>query len=85
MPELTKKQLNRQDFVDNKIWELVNELVPEKFRLSNNADEIEFSADWIGNVRDEISEIICDHLEIIPGTPKADEFEMEFYPYFDEE
>ncbi len=82
--ELTDEQIGRQDFVDNAIFALVNELVPEKFRLTASADEIPFDGGWIGDVRDRISEVIAEHLEIIPGTPKCDEFEMEFYPFVEE-
>jgi len=82
--ELSDEQIAQQDFVDNKIFEMVNELVPEKFRLSENADVLEFSADWIGDVRDKLNEIIAELFEITPGTLKADDFEKEFYPYFED-
>ena len=33
MQNFTEDQLNRQDFVDNKIYELVNQLIPSEKKI----------------------------------------------------
>ena len=45
MTQLTKQQINRQDFVDNQIFELINSLVPPSKR-------IEWDIELIGNIRE---------------------------------
>ncbi len=66
MTEFTRKQLNRQDFVDNKIFELMQELTP-------NGKKLEWNIDAIGSVREVAREYLVDEKK------KANE--MEFYPY----
>lgn len=65
MKELTKKQLERQDFVDNAIFDLIQALNPTD-------GEIEWDINFIGEIRDTIQTQfidmgICD--------------EQTFYPY----
>lgn len=66
--ELTRQQIERQDFVDNAIFDLMNRLIPSD-------KEMEWDIEAIGKVRDVIlaqfeREGICT--------------EMEFYPYIEE-
>lgn len=65
MNKLTKKQLERQDFVDNAIFDLIQVLNPTN-------KETEWDIDFIGEIRDVIQEHFTD-LEIC-------EEEM-FYPF----
>ena len=55
MNELTKQQIERQDFVDNSIFELMQRLNP-----SNR--EIELNIEMIGDVRDVIEEWLVERL-----------------------
>ena len=48
---LTKKQIKRQDFVDNKIFELIQKLLPP-------SKKIDWDIEAIGAVRDAIGEQI---------------------------
>jgi len=57
MQELTKKEIERQDFVDNKIFELINELIP-------NEQKLDWDIEMIGEVRDIISDWIVDKHEL---------------------
>jgi hypothetical protein len=66
MKELTKKEIERQDFVDNKIFELINELIPNKQKL-------DWDIEMIGEVRDVISSWVVDRYELCG--------EQEFYAY----
>ena len=66
--ELTDQQISRQDFVDNAIYDLINELIPSD-------KEMEWDIEVIGEVRDVIQAMfvgrgICT--------------EQEFYPYIEE-
>ena len=45
--ELTEQQIERQDFVDNAIFDLINELIPSD-------KEMEWDIEAIGAVRDAI-------------------------------
>ena len=45
--ELTDKQIERQDFVDNAIFELINELIPSEKKM-------EWNIEMIGEIRDSI-------------------------------
>ena len=45
MTQLTKQQINRQDFVDNQIFELINILVPP-------AEQIKWDIELMGNIRE---------------------------------
>lgn len=69
MGELTDKQLERQDFVDNSIFELVQLLNPK-------AQQIIWDIEMIGQVRDAIETWLVVHLR---STDR-----MSFYPYVQE-
>lgn len=62
---MNQKDINRQDFVDNQIYTLINDLNPSK-------DQIEWDIELIGEVRDAIEDILVDKLNICE--------EYEFYP-----
>lgn len=65
MSELTKQQIERQDFVDNQIFELTQKLLPR-------SKQINWDIETIGAIRDAISEQIV---------TKKLMTEMQFYPY----
>lgn len=67
---LTQEQLDRQDFVDNNILLLLNELPPFK------VGEIEHDIELIGKVRDAIEEVLVRDLHLCTS--------MEFYPFIAE-
>lgn len=64
---LTKHQIDRQDFVDNQIFELVQE-------LAGSSKQIEWDVEAIGAVRDAIQKQFV-------GKGKG-VTEKQFYPYF---
>lgn len=64
--EFTRNETERQDIVDNLIYCLIEDLIPEKAR-------IEWDMEEIGEVRDLIKEIVVDKHKIMT--------EQEFYPY----
>lgn len=66
--ELTKQQIERQDFVDNAIFNLINELIPSD-------KEMEWNIEFIGVVRDAIQTRLVE---------KGICSEQEFYPYIEE-
>jgi hypothetical protein len=66
--ELTDQQISRQDFVDNAIHDLINELIP-----SDN--EMEWDIEVIGEVRDVIQAMLVG---------RGICTEQEFYPYIEE-
>ena len=66
--ELTKQQIERQDFVDNEIYRLINNLNPTDRELG-------WDIDLIGTVRDTIQSQLVNH-----GLCS----EQEFYPYIEE-
>jgi len=66
--ELTKKQIERQDFVDNAIFDLLETLNP-------TSKQLDWDIEVIGEIRDKI----CDYF-IDTDICK----EQEFYPYIDE-
>jgi hypothetical protein len=68
MKELTDKQIERQDFVDNAIFNLIQSL--------NTTDEaINWDIETIGEIRDVIEEWMIERLEITD--------EQNFYPYLE--
>ena len=69
MRELTTKELDRQDYVDNEIFRLILALAPEKASISWNIE-------MIGAVRDELKTWIVERLRLSS--------EEAFYPYADE-
>ena len=66
--ELTRQQIERQDFVDNAIFDLMNRLIPSD-------KEMEWDIEAIGEVRD----VILAEFE-----RKGICTEREFYPYIEE-
>ena len=70
MRELTKKELERQDFVDNSIFELIAKLNPTNTELT-------WDIEMIGEIRDDILK----WLELKINTLK----EYDFYPYLENE
>ena len=66
--ELTKKQIERQDFVDNTIFDFLEALNPTNKKLDWNIE-------MIAAIRDVISSYFVD-IEICK--------EQEFYPYIEE-
>ncbi len=63
--ELTTQQIERQDFVDNAIFRLINELIPSD-------KEMEWNIEVIGEIRDTIqSQLVT----------RGFCTEQEFYPY----
>lgn len=66
--ELTKQQIERQDFVDNAIFNLINELIPSD-------KEMEWDIEFIGVVRDAIQTRLVE---------KGICSEQEYYPYIEE-
>lgn len=69
MKELTDKQIDRQDFVDNAIFQLVQ-------RVNPTGKNIEWDIEMIGEVRDVIWQWIVERMKIID--------EQTFYPYIDD-
>jgi len=69
MKNLTSKQIARQDFVDNSIFELLQSLSPLN-------QKIEWDVDMIGEVRDCIAQWLVKRLNVTD--------EMSFYPYIEE-
>lgn len=77
---LTAEQISRQDHVDNAVFNLVSELLPEKYR-SAQEKSVQWDIQWISELREQIEEILRASLGIEPFTEKAEEFGMEFYPF----
>ncbi|HLA25664.1 MAG TPA: hypothetical protein VJ028_00700 [Patescibacteria group bacterium] len=65
MTKLTKQQIERQDFVDNQFFELIEEFLPP-------SKQIDWDIETIGAIRDAIGKQIVD---------KKCMSEMQFYPY----
>ena len=65
---LTDQQISRQDFVDNAIHDLINELIPSD-------KEMEWDIEVIGEVRDVIQAMLIG---------RGICTEQEFYPYIEE-
>jgi len=68
MEELTKKQIIRQDFVDNKVFDLIKKLVP-----ASKAKNLQWDIEMIGEVRDIIRIYVVNHKKLMA--------EQAFYPY----
>jgi len=66
MKSLPKSKIERQDLVDNSIFELLQTINPSK-------KEIEWNIKLIGKIRDEISKLIVEELKLCS--------EETFYPY----
>ena len=65
MIQLTKKQIERQDYVDNQIFELIQKLLPPSKKM-------DWDIEVIGIVRDAIQEQIVDKQKVMS--------EGQFYP-----
>ncbi len=70
MIELTKKQIDRQDYVDNAIYHLVCDLNP-------SSRNIDWNIEMIGDIRDMVEVWLARELELCS--------DMEFYPYLQNE
>lgn len=66
--ELSLREIERQDIVDNAIFCLIEDLIPETARF-------EWNIEYIAEVRDVLQNIIVDELKIMT--------ELEFYPYIE--
>ena len=66
MPKLTKRQIARQDFVDNQIFVLINSLLPASKRMG-------WDIELIGNIREAIRRKIVEEAKIVD--------EKHFYPF----
>ena len=66
MPRLTKKQIERQDFVDNQIFELMQKLLPV-------SKMIDWDIEAIGEIRAAIQAQVIGKKGVIN--------EAQFYPY----
>ena len=66
MKTLTERQTERQDFVDNEIFELLQRLLPP-------SRTVKWDIEVIGAIRDAIQEQIVDKQKLMS--------EMQFYPY----
>jgi len=69
MKELTDKQIDRQDFVDNAVYQLIQKVNPTDIF-------IEWDIEVIGEIRDVIKEWIVERMKITD--------EQKFYPYLDD-
>ncbi len=67
--ELTQKQLQRQDFVDNEIHYLLEKLNPTDTPIDWNIENI-------AQIRDTVQEILTERLNLCTET--------EFYPFLEE-
>jgi hypothetical protein len=77
--DLTKEQIERQDFVDNSILQLLNDLNPNnKTNDTTNIKIIDvFDGMMIGQIRDVIETALTVHYQVCT--------EQEFYPYLTDE
>ena len=66
MKELTKTEIERQDLVDNSIFELLQKINP-------SANKIEWNIETIGQIRDTVSKVLVEDLRLCS--------EKKFYPY----
>lgn len=65
MKAFTKKEIERQDFVDNMIFELIQKILP-------GGKRVKWDMEMIGEVRDTIQNQLVQRKRII---------KMRFYPY----
>ncbi len=65
MTDLTKQQIERQDFVDNQIFELMQKLLP-------SSRQTDWNIEAIGAVRDAFQEQIVDKQKLMSN--------VKFYP-----
>ena len=67
--EMSDEQIGRQDFVDNAVFQLINDINPTSKKLSWNIE-------MIGEIRDNVRQWLVERLGICD--------EMSFYPYIKE-
>lgn len=65
--EFTELETERQDYVDNRIHEFIEDMIPDA------VDYLEWNIENIGIIRDALQEVLVDRLGAMT--------EMEFYPY----
>ena len=65
MKTLTKQQIERQDFVDNEIFEMIQKLLPD-------SKQINWDIETIGTIRESVRKQIVESKKIM--------LEQEFYP-----
>ena len=71
MEELTQSQLDRQDMVDNAIYQLFLELNP------NQGKQIDWDIHWISEVREVMERVFVHELAVCD--------DLTFYPYLVED
>ena len=69
MKALTEQQIERQDFVDNSIFDLIKSINPTDKKIN-------WDIEMIGEIRDVLKEWLVDRLNLAT--------EQEFYPYLEE-
>ena len=69
MKELSEEQIERQDYVDNAIYELIKQVNPTN-------KQIEWDIELIGEIRDSIRECLVQKLRITD--------EQDFYPFLED-
>lgn len=69
MSKLTREDIERQDFVDNQIYDLINSLI-------HSENRIEWNIEMIGNIREIVRREVVENRNIMS--------EMEFYPFVHE-
>lgn len=79
--ELSKAQLERQDFVDNSIFDLVKSLIPEQFENS----KLERNLNWISEIRLNIEDLLLEQLVLKEDAAKSNKFSMLYYPFIPDE
>ncbi|MDP8228233.1 MAG: hypothetical protein P9M15_02130 [Candidatus Electryoneaceae bacterium] len=67
--ELTESQITRQDYVDNKIFELIHNLIPSD-------KELDWNLEMIADIRETIRYWLVDRCQLLD--------EQEFYPFIEE-
>ena len=67
--ELSDEQISRQDFVDNAVFQLIQDINP-------TSKELSWDIEMIGEIRDNIRYWLVERLKICE--------EMTFYPYIEE-
>jgi len=69
MKDITKHQIERQDFIDNTIFDLIKSINPTDKKIN-------WDIEMIGEIRDVLKEWLVDKLNLTT--------EQEFYPYIQE-
>lgn len=69
MKELSERQIERQDLVDNAIYQLIQSISPAE-------EKIEWDIEMVGGIRDVLQEWFVDKLNLTD--------EQNFYPFLEE-